>query len=472
VDASGQNDAGLVRRGRSAIVAAGTYLPAFHIEVGRRRVIVSNGDEDVVTLAVEAALACLAGVCEFGQVEELHLAMGRPDLVDGPQAEVVREALGLAPRVLTRVSADDALAGLSAIIGAQDAVAAGRLHAVLVVAVEPGDGATVHAGAVAVLVASAPDQDGGGALLVSHPSGAADTGYGTWTDAHGERHGGDPRYVEHRMLTLAGQALNGSGPVSVVSGPAATAVARQFGADGVVALPDHGVAGPLLGLLAAAGTGQDTVGMLAAAPGRVVALQVKVGRGAPRWTRCARQGSRPPLDPESSPPLSLPGSSPFFRRGAGELLRLEAARCRGCGEIVYPPSQRPICASCLGTDFEPWPLARAGRVHSFVVNRFLPSGFGAEMALVLADLDDGARYWAPTSGIPTSELAIGAPVWLRRFTSHNGGPVYAMKFLSPDHDRTDHDSTDHDSTDHDSAVRGAGPRPRIDPTDMSQKVAR
>lgn len=438
-------------RMNTGIVAEGTYLPPFHLDTGRRRVIVRGGDEDATTLAVEAGLRCLAGVPGPARIDELHLAVGRPELVDGPQAEVVREALGLAPDVPTRTSAGDALAGLSAVLAAADGVAAGRLRTVLVIAAEPGDGSAVHAGAVAVLVApaAAPGSDDNpddGVLLLGEPRSAGDTGYGTWTAADGVRHVADLRYLEHRMLELAGRALAGSAQASVVTGPAAVTVAGRLGAEGALALPDYGVAGPLLGLLAAGtigdddragdddgagGVGPDDPVLLAAAPGRAVALRIRVGRGAPGWTPIPRKGSRPPLEPEFSPPLSLPGSSPFFRRGAAELLRLTGARCVGCRRVAYPPSQRPICSSCQGSEFVPHALARTGRVYSYVVNRFLPSGFGAEMALVLAELDDGARYWAPTSGIPIPELAIGAPVRLRlrRFTGHGGAPVYAMKFV-------------------------------------------
>jgi hypothetical protein len=139
-----------------------------------------------------------------------------------------------------------------------------------------------------------------------------------------------------------------------------------------------------------------------------------------------------PTEPESSPPLSLPTSSPFFQRAARELLRLEGARCRGCGHVMFPPSQRPVCSGCGSFDFDPVALARTGSVYSYVVNRFLPRGFGDEMALVLGEMDDGSRYWAPTSGIDTAGLDIGNPVELRlrRFTGHGGAPTYAMKFTS------------------------------------------
>jgi uncharacterized OB-fold protein len=201
-------------------------------------------------------------------------------------------------------------------------------------------------------------------------------------------------------------------------------------------LPDHGVAGPLLALLKAAGAGAGrTVHTLATTAGRVVALAAHADPGAPSWHQPdegADDPPEPPIEPECSPPLSLPTSSPFFRRAARELLRLEGARCRGCGHVMFPPSQRPVCSGCGSFDFESAALSRTGSVYTYVVNRFLPQGFGDEMALVLGEMDDGSRYWAPTSGIDAAGLAIGNPVELRlrRFTGHGGAPTYAMKFVS------------------------------------------
>jgi uncharacterized OB-fold protein len=224
-----------------------------------------------------------------------------------------------------------------------------------------------------------------------------------------------------------------------VTGVAAAAAARACGAGPDAVLPDHGVAGPLLALLKAAGTGAGrTVHTLATTAGRVVAVAAVAAQAdldAPSWQPPREIADDPlerPTEPDSSPQLSLPTSSPFFRRAARELLRLEGGRCRGCGHVTFPPSQRPVCSGCGSFDFEPAALSRTGSVYSYVVNRFMPQGFGEEVALVLGEMDDGSRYWAPTSGMDTAGLAIGDPVELRlrRFTGHGGAPAYAMKFVS------------------------------------------
>jgi uncharacterized OB-fold protein len=384
---------------------------------------VRNGDEDALTMAVEAAQA-LPGL---GRVDEVLLAVGRPDLVDGPQPQTLRAALGLPTGTPGATFAGDALAGLAALTSAADAIDAGRAETVLVVASEPGDGVRVSAAAVALLVGR-----GGPAVRVLDRHDAGDVVHGNWVDRAGARHPGDLRHLEHTVTALA-RRVRSTGPApDGVTGVAAAAVARALGAAPDAVLPDHGVAGPLLALLRTAGspgtTGDRSI--LAATASQVVAVHAEADPGAPAWSPPPEPDAGPPTEAEASPPLSLPTSSPFFQRAAGELLRLEGARCRRCGTTAFPPSQRPVCSGCQGYDFDPVPLSRTGAVHTFVVNRFLPEGFGDEMTLVLGEMDDGSRYWAPTSGIRPGELAIGDRVGLRlrRFTDHGGAPVYAMKF--------------------------------------------
>jgi len=461
-----------------AIVGHGVYRPPFSAGTGRRRVTVRNGDEDAVTLAVEAARDLFARYdrLRVEQLDGVALAVGRPDLLDGPQPEMIREALGMAADVPVTTSAGDALAGLAALRAATDAVATGRSRAVLVLAAEPGDGARVSAGAVALVVTPG---NGTPSIRLLGQHGRGDVVYGNWADRDGTRHLGDGRYLELRVAdsaahawravtgvnatadgttadgttadgtTADGTTADGTtggttdgpdpdrGP-DAVTGVAAVAAARACGAGPAAVLPDHGVAGPLLALLRAVDTcggAGRTVHMLATTAARVVAVVAHADAGAPSWRPSEVSGDDPPVpptEPESSPPLSLPTSSPFFRRAARELLRLEGARCTGCGHVVFPPSQRPVCPGCGSFEFEPAPLSRTGSVYSYVVNRFLPQGFGDEMALVLGEMDDGSRYWAPTSGMDTSGLAIGDPVELRlrRFTDHGGAPAYAMKFVA------------------------------------------
>ncbi|MGJ6969275.1 zinc ribbon domain-containing protein [Streptosporangium sp. G11] len=418
------------------MVASGSYTPSFSVRRGRRRVLVVNGDEDAVTLAIEAAQDCLTRY--EGPVDELHLALARPELVNGPQAEIVREAIGLDAGVTVSVSAGDSLAGLAALAAATNAVQAGRVRSVLLVATEPGDSERVSAGAVAVLVAGSDAP----ALRPGAQRSVGDVVYGNWIDGDGVRHLGDGRYLDryvadHAKAALAALIAMDGLPPAAVTGVAATAVAIACGSDRSAVLPDRGVAGPLLAVLAAgsAATGSAAT-VVATTASRVVALSIEVDEGA-RPLLPTLPGPVPelpePIDVRSSPPLSLPGSSPFFRRSARELLRLEGARCDGCGHVVFPPSQRTVCPSCHGYGFTPAPLSRIGRVYTYVVNRFLPTGFGDQMILVLAELDDGSRYWAPTSGMSPDEVEIGAGVELRvrRFTDDGGAPVYAMKFVPP-----------------------------------------
>jgi uncharacterized OB-fold protein len=78
-------------------------------------------------------------------------------------------------------------------------------------------------------------------------------------------------------------------------------------------------------------------------------------------------------------------------------------------------------------------MSRVGTVYTFTVNRFLPAGFGDQMVMILGEMTDGTRYWAPASGIDGDDVSIGLPVelHLRRYTQTSGIPAYAMKFTPP-----------------------------------------
>ena len=177
------------------------------------------------------------------------------------------------------------------------------------------------------------------------------------------------------------------------------------------------------------------VGLLAAGSGQVAILAIATateGNGRFGW-------HPPPEAPLASvalglegPALSLPVDSPFFARSWAESLRLEAAACTACGAVAFPPSQRMICGRCGGHTWEARALARSGTVLSQIENRFLPPGFASRVVYVLAELDDGCRYWAPMPAeVDGAQVEIGQRVSLRlrRFTVRDGVPVYSMKFV-------------------------------------------
>jgi uncharacterized OB-fold protein len=126
--------------------------------------------------------------------------------------------------------------------------------------------------------------------------------------------------------------------------------------------------------------------------------------------------------------MGVPPESAQFVRGADEMLGLLGARCVDCGTINTPPSIHPHCISCGSAKFVLVPLARHGRVHTFVVNHTMPAPFVAPLPLAVIDLDDGARVMLQVTE-HDAPLEIGSEVELvlRRYAHERGVPVYGYK---------------------------------------------
>lgn len=417
------------------ITSAGAYVPSTAARTRRGQVPVCNGDEDAITLAVSAGLDCLSQV-DVHPIGQVFVALGSAPISLGSPGEVLREALGLDESVPVALTTGDPLGGAAALQAAFDAVATGRMTCALVIAAEAGDSKTVAAGAFAFLVEGG---DGRG-IQVSPSSSVGGVVSAMSLDASGRPQTSDLRYVETQLASTLEVLLPGQGATldRVVLAGSHPTVARTLMPDTQVRyVGDLGVASMLLAVVEAAriadGRPVSTLVLTPARSALVTVTSPRLAPGALPEVVLEGDGRSERVEVPTSPILSLPTSSPFFARSAGELLRLEAAECTDCGHLAFPPSQRPICSRCHGTSWQPHPMPRFGTVFTYTVNRFLPTGFGAEMVMILGELADGSHYWAPGSGLDPAAVTIGMPVALvvRRFTDAGGIPTYAMKFSHP-----------------------------------------
>jgi hydroxymethylglutaryl-CoA synthase len=207
------------------------------------------------------------------------------------------------------------------------------------------------------------------------------------------------------------------------------------------ALGDTGAAAALLGGIGALDTA-GTVAMVGTGGGRTTGVIVSVKdpvRGASTITGVLGGGrpatyaevlrARGQLVPSGETvQMGVPPQSAQFVRGADEMLSLLGARCVDCGMINTPPSIHPHCISCGSAKFVLEPLARHGRVHTFVVNQTMPAPFVAPLPIAVVDLDDGARLMLQAIG-DGSDISIGCEVELvlRRYAHERGVPVYGYK---------------------------------------------
>jgi hydroxymethylglutaryl-CoA synthase len=459
------------------LLAVGAAAPAWRLdaaEVGaawnrgsRGQAAVCAPDEDVLTLAAEAASRALAASgLQTDIVDGLWWGTTRPPFAEGPSHAVLARAIGLSHRSGGALCSGSPHAGIEALLGAADAIGAGTARVAVVVvsdALVPGNGtpfeARAGAGAAAV-------------VLVSHGGNAMLTERVTRTQPFLDRYRGDgeadtrdlydPRLFREEIFLPAVRelgeqlvALAGAGAGDKIrawslpdpDGRLGSTIAKELGvttnASAAVysALGDTGAAAALLGGIGALDTA-GTVAIVGTGGGRTTGVMVSVKdpvRGA-STIEGVLAGGRPATYAEvlrargqlvpsgETVQMGVPPQSAQFVRGADEMLGLLGARCVDCGTINTPPSIHPHCISCGSAKFVLEPLARHGRVHTFVVNQTMPAPFVAPLPIAVVDLDDGARVMLQGIG-DGSDISIGTEVELvlRRYAHERGVPVYGYK---------------------------------------------
>lgn len=471
--------------GPVGLVGVGAAAPTLRLAVpevakawgagsGRGTLGVCDADEDTLTLAWQAARAALeaAGVAAE-DLTGLWWGTTRPPFAEGPSHALLCTALGLRADVGGALCSGSPHAGIEALLGAWDAVAAGYAGTVLVVASDalvPGAGTAGECvtGAGAAAVVLRPIGDGASAGNGSAPPArlvgrntrmlpAVDRYRGDGESATGDIYDGRlfREEVFLPLVTGVARALSGAEggetrwSISDPDGKLAAAAAKKLGGtlvSGTVqsGLGDTGAAGALLGAAGALAE-PGSVGVVGYGGGRATALRVEVARPVPgaaevsdalaggtTTTYTDALKARGQLLPQTEPiPMGLPPAGAAFVRGNVEMLSLEGARCRTCGTTSTPPSIHPTCTGCGGSDLETVALARRGTVQTFVVNQTMPPPFQAPLPLLVIDLEDGARLMLQGVPADAAELAIGDTVelTLRRYAVERGIPVYGYKAL-------------------------------------------
>ncbi len=363
---------------------------------GRGTVAVCDADEDTLTLAWQAANAALvaAGVTP-AEVSGLWWGTARPPFAEGPSHAFLATTLGLDRAVGGGLSSGSPHAGMEALLGAWDALAAGHARFALVVtsdALVPGLGTaaetTIGAGAAAVVLGAIADSAEGPSTNGSSPAArlvarttrampAVDRyradGGGATGDVYDARLFREEVFVP--LLTETGRALSQDAPSPLAAwaiadpdGKLASAVAKRLGAPLASApvysaLGDAGAASALLGLVqacadagsGAAGSGATGLfGAIGYGGGRATAVLVDATRPVPGAVGVEQLGAgrrvgypealraRGQLEPMDDPiPMGLPPGGAAFVRGNPEMLGLFGARCRELRDDLDPTVDPP-----------------------------------------------------------------------------------------------------------------------------------
>lgn len=104
--------------------------------------------------------------------------------------------------------------------------------------------------------------------------------------------------------------------------------------------------------------------------------------------------------------------SPRYHREIPQRYRLEAGKCKQCGNISFPP--RLVCSKCKSKSFKTVELSREGTILTFTVIRVGPDKFSKEIPYVVAiiELDDGVRLTAQVADCDINKVEIGDKVKL------------------------------------------------------------
>ena len=99
-------------------------------------------------------------------------------------------------------------------------------------------------------------------------------------------------------------------------------------------------------------------------------------------------------------------------RAYPQAYRLEAARCKKCDKVFFPP--RLVCNKCNGREFERFNMKGTGKVVTHTVIRTPSDEFSGEAPFVVGiiQMDEGVRLTTQVADVSFDEVKIGLPVKL------------------------------------------------------------
>lgn len=435
----------------TSIVSASVVVPAGRFR-GRA---VAAGDEDAITLAVEAAEACLDPV-DPSDITAVFLATTSRPVPSGSAAALVARMLGLPETARAVDFSGSARCGLSALLAAADSVDAGGGGNILVIGAEVnGGGADARGGGVG---------DGAAAMVLAAEGGIASFGPRSFVTGTGGARalpaGGDDDAVfggegRSAYATVAGSALKrlflrnrlGAGDFRfALFDTADDRALRLVCLDMRFKDPSRVLSA---GGLAAGRCGAATSLMLIAfglgksAPGeRLLSVACDDGAEAVVLIVAAADESGPPpvrmstregreFTFEAMATLDqrrIVGSAAVIEEGhVSAMAGGEGLVCGECGGVYGLPLR--VCPSCRTKDaFRRTPLGRKGIVYTMTVERGYSPG-GEPVTFVAVNLIGGGRALVPLAECAAGEIRVGDEIELlmRKVGVSPAGPVYHVK---------------------------------------------
>jgi uncharacterized OB-fold protein len=104
--------------------------------------------------------------------------------------------------------------------------------------------------------------------------------------------------------------------------------------------------------------------------------------------------------------------SPRYHREIPQRYRLEGGKCKGCGNISFPP--RLVCPECGKNEFEQVVLKDEGKLLTFTIIRVGSDKFSLQTpyAVGIVELEDGVKVTTQIADVNLEDLNIGQKVKL------------------------------------------------------------
>ena len=104
--------------------------------------------------------------------------------------------------------------------------------------------------------------------------------------------------------------------------------------------------------------------------------------------------------------------SPRYAREIPQRYRLEASKCKSCGNVSFPP--RLICPECKSREFETIKLSDEGKILTYTIIRVASDAFSkiTPFAIAVIAVDSGARLMTQITDSPIDKVKIGEKVKL------------------------------------------------------------
>jgi uncharacterized OB-fold protein len=99
--------------------------------------------------------------------------------------------------------------------------------------------------------------------------------------------------------------------------------------------------------------------------------------------------------------------SPKYFREIPQRYRLEAGKCKKCGQVYFPP--RIVCPECKSRQFETIKLNPEGKLLTYTIIRVASDKFSiqAPYAVGIVELNDGVKLTTQIADVDYEKIKIG-----------------------------------------------------------------